>query len=194
MESHPRNNGGFTLVELLIVLTIILVLASIGIASYLQAGKQTRDKIRLTDMAELEYTLELYYSVNGEYPKTVNGDGTEAFEYFVGVLDPKYIATIPTDPLVKTYTDADMKKVYNYSTFWDDDGVAPGVNDGQGYILITKLESKKDYPYCYIVGGNRAEPSTVYDEEKGLSNGWPIGQYGEANIADKNCKDLIKKQ
>jgi len=78
MKNHPnlRNRaGGFTMIELLAVVTIIVILASltIGGLSYFnrkQAESKTRVQLKLIANA-----LEAYKSDNGEYPLATNPDG-----------------------------------------------------------------------------------------------------------------------
>lgn len=63
---------GFTLIELMIVFSIIGVLATIGIISYASFLKQSRVVKRKTDLQELRVALEVYRGDhNGTYPATV---------------------------------------------------------------------------------------------------------------------------
>src|SRR5579863_3533942 len=61
---------GFTLIEILIVVAIIAILASIvlvGLGPTQQAGRDAR---RLSDLHEVQNGLELYYNSCGYYPGT----------------------------------------------------------------------------------------------------------------------------
>jgi type IV pilus assembly protein PilA len=65
----PANWQGFSLLELLIVIAIIGILVSVGVASYSQAQKKTRDSRRTSDMKAIQAAWEQYYSDNnGSYP------------------------------------------------------------------------------------------------------------------------------
>ena len=62
------NRKGFTLIEILIVVAIIAILASIvlvGLGPSQQAGRDAR---RLSDLREVQTGLELYYNQCGFYP------------------------------------------------------------------------------------------------------------------------------
>jgi prepilin-type N-terminal cleavage/methylation domain-containing protein len=60
---------GFSLVELLVAIAIILILLSIVSASIVEARKDSRDKRRVTDIANLAHALTLYKEKHREYPK-----------------------------------------------------------------------------------------------------------------------------
>lgn len=63
------NKGkGFTLLELLIVIALIGILVSIGVVSYSQAQKKTRDSRREGDLKSLQAAYEQYNSDWGAYP------------------------------------------------------------------------------------------------------------------------------
>ncbi len=63
-----NERKGFTLIEILIVVAIIAILASVvlvGLGPTQQAGRDAR---RLSDLHEVQNGLELYYNKNGAYP------------------------------------------------------------------------------------------------------------------------------
>lgn len=81
---------GFTLMELLIVIALIGILVTMGVASYGTAQVKSRDSRRKTDMKVIQNAFEQYYSENnGDYPpdEAIKTDGT----YFPGGFpkDPK---------------------------------------------------------------------------------------------------------
>ena len=82
------SREGFTMIEVLVVATIIGVLASIGLVSYQSANKKSRDGKRKADMEQIRSALEIHKSDNGDYPAT--GDLAE--------LVPNYMSSIPEPP------------------------------------------------------------------------------------------------
>lgn len=63
-----NKKRGFTLIEILIVVAIIGVLASIVLVGLGPAQRQGRDARRLSDMKQMQTALELYFQKCGFYP------------------------------------------------------------------------------------------------------------------------------
>jgi len=63
-----KNEKGFTLVELALVLMIIAVLAGIAIPSYLSMKDRSKESATKTEMASIAESLESYKSDSGHYP------------------------------------------------------------------------------------------------------------------------------
>lgn len=96
-----KNSKAFTLVELLIVMSIIGVLASIGIGSFMTAQMRGRDTQRKSDLKQVSHALELYYSDHGKYPDSSLVVWGSEF------TDGKtvYFKILPEDPVsAQTYT------------------------------------------------------------------------------------------
>lgn len=92
-----RAPNGFTLLELLVSVTILAVLTAIAITSYASINKRGRDAKRKTDLEQVRSALEMYRADNGYYPST-------GAPYFTNVtnlstdLVSTYMPAIPTDP------------------------------------------------------------------------------------------------
>lgn len=65
-----KQQIGFTIVELLIVIVIIGILAAITIVAYNGTQARARDSQRMTDLRSIQKALELYKVQNGSYPPT----------------------------------------------------------------------------------------------------------------------------
>ena len=59
---------GFTLIELLLVVAIISILISIGLASFTTAQKRSRNAQRKADLAKVAQALETFYGDFNQYP------------------------------------------------------------------------------------------------------------------------------
>lgn len=87
---------GFTLVELLVVVFIIGLLASVVTISASASRAQSRDAKRKADLQLVASSLELYYAANRTYPK-----GFAQWEWATlrQELVPDYASSVPSDPL-----------------------------------------------------------------------------------------------
>src|SRR3989344_1525650 len=59
---------GFSLIELLVVITIIAILIGAGTVSYNNAQQKGRDGKRKSDLKAIQQALEQYFQQNGKYP------------------------------------------------------------------------------------------------------------------------------
>lgn len=107
------KSRGFTLVELLVTITIIAVLAAIGLVAYSMALKQGRDSKRQTDLRAIQSALEQYNSDQLFYPYTGTANGLDTllaasppptFTSSIGQPSPfpspvkTYMNSLPQDP------------------------------------------------------------------------------------------------
>lgn len=66
------SRKGFTLLELIIVISIIAVLSTIGLNAYTSVQRSARDTRRKSDLKEMQTALETFRAENGRYPDTCN--------------------------------------------------------------------------------------------------------------------------
>lgn len=93
-----KNKSGFTLLEILVVIGIIIVLVGMVTSSYSTAQKKARDSKRQSDLKMIQNAMEQYYSICGyQYPTDISH----------GIVCPTgsiaIITSIPVDPLTTPY-------------------------------------------------------------------------------------------
>jgi len=95
-----RREGAFTLIELMVAVSIVAILATIGLTIYNTAQSSARDGKRTQDISEIQKALEQYYAVNGSYPAALtnmSSQGSSGTGYFQN-------GAAPTDPGATAYT------------------------------------------------------------------------------------------
>lgn len=134
MQKQSKNKQrGFTLVEVLVVISIIGMLSSIILTSFNTARKRGRDARRIADIRQLNTAIQLYINSNGHAPYvgTYNcspqnaGDGScnsvtevnsDQWNELKNELSP-FISKIPTDPCgVKCFSSSPLT-FYAYAYF-----------------------------------------------------------------------------
>lgn len=105
MKKHPlkKRQAGFTIIEMLIVVTILAMLAGV-LVPVLQEGQQTaRDSRRMQDLRTVQSALADYFRAVGQYPDTTdawqtdNDNGYGSAGYIPGLV-PTYLSALPRDP------------------------------------------------------------------------------------------------
>jgi len=115
--SRCARNKGFTLIEMLIVITIIALLASLILVGMGGARAKARDARRIADLRSVQNALELYYASNSAYSDATTWTDLKTDLATVGS------SQIPNDP--------DKTKSYQYCS--EDNNLS--------YILAAQLET-----------------------------------------------------
>ena len=105
-HTHQTHSRGFTLIELLVVIAIIGILSGVILASLSSARAKGRDAARQAAIHNIQNALELYFTVNGQYPPAggataPNGawstSNDASWTTLQTALHP-YISSLPQDP------------------------------------------------------------------------------------------------
>lgn len=72
MVSLKRKQQGFTIVELLIVIVVIGILATLVITTFTGIQQKARDTKRQTDINAMRTQIEAYFTQTGKYPTLAN--------------------------------------------------------------------------------------------------------------------------
>ena len=89
-----KKNSGFTLMELLIVIAILGILATIGLGSFRSAQIKGRDAQRKSDLTQIQKALEMYYNDYSGYPETLPAGGGS----WLDAKGTLYMKEVPKDP------------------------------------------------------------------------------------------------
>ena len=89
--SGRSGQGGWTLVELTIVISLITVLAAIALVGYRNAITSAKEAVLKEDLFRMRDAIDQYYADRAEYPSTLESLVTDG-----------YLRTIPEDPLTRS--------------------------------------------------------------------------------------------
>jgi len=88
-----KQDAGFTLVELMIVMAIIGVLAMVAVPSYIQALKHAREAVLMEDLRTMRSAIDSYTMDKQKAPQSLDD-----------LIQDGYLKTIPKDPMTNSNT------------------------------------------------------------------------------------------
>ena len=86
-----RAQGGFTLIEVLIVVTLIVVLAGIGLATYSTSIARSKEAVLREDLYRLRDALDQYNADKGHWPSDL-----------ASLVSDGYMRSVPKDPITNS--------------------------------------------------------------------------------------------
>src|SRR5262245_62027339 len=81
-----RRERGFTLIELVVVMSLIILLATIGLTAYTSSVRRGKEAVLREDLFRMRDAIDQYYADKGKYP----ADLTE-------LVSAGYIRRVPED-------------------------------------------------------------------------------------------------
>jgi type II secretion system protein G len=97
MSRHTKGQRGFTLIELMVVVAVIGILASIGIAIFANATARSRVAKAQADVRSLATAVSTYTAHMGTLPPTL-ADLTSPAVSPQGLTAGQFMPVIPTPP------------------------------------------------------------------------------------------------
>jgi general secretion pathway protein G len=114
MRSRSGERG-FTLVELMIVMTIIGILAAIAIPSYIRAVQKAREAVLKEDLHTLRTAIDSYTVDKEKAPQSLDD-----------LVQAGYLKAVPVDPMTSR---SDTWMTSESDTMTDIDETAGGMDD-----------------------------------------------------------------
>jgi general secretion pathway protein G len=107
MTVTRRVEAGFTLLELIIVVAIIGILATIAMPKLLHTPDKAKEAVLRTDLRTFRDVIDQYYADKGKYPETLEA-----------LVEEEYMRKIPVDPMTKSadtwvpqYEEPDLEEI-----------------------------------------------------------------------------------
>jgi len=146
--------GGFTLIELMIVVTIIGILAAIAVPNYQWSVIKTKEAVLREDLYSFRTTIDQFFADQGKYPDTLNE-----------LVDKRYLREIPKDPFTKVIDT------------WVTVAPPPETSPSQGMQNTLQPAALGSIPLAGAASG----PGNVYDVHSGSNlvgtNGVPYNEW-----------------
>jgi general secretion pathway protein G len=93
MRGQNGQRPGFTLIEMIIVFTLIGILVGLGLPQYQTAAKRAREAVLKEDLFQFRKLIDQYYLDKRTYPASLQT-----------LVEEKYLRTIPVDPITNSAT------------------------------------------------------------------------------------------
>ena len=120
---------GFTLVELLVVISIIVILAAMGMVQYRNSVIHAREAVLKEDLFRMRDAIDQYYADKMKYPSALED-----------LVSGGYLREIPVDPFTNS---KDTWQAINAEPNVNDTTAQPGVYDVKSGSEETSLDGTR---------------------------------------------------
>jgi general secretion pathway protein G len=86
-----RDSRGFTMIELMVVMSLIVILATMGLVQYRQSIVRSQEAVLKEDLFRLRDAIDQYYADKNQYPATLETLVTDG-----------YLRALPKDPFTSS--------------------------------------------------------------------------------------------
>lgn len=154
-------NRAFTLIEMLVVISLIGILAGLALISFSSSQKQARDTNRKSDLKQYQTALETFANISsGLYASRGNLAGAYAF------LCPDLNTLL--NPDITCIEDPKYSSDSTYTYYYNSDGTGSGTVTATTYVLWAKLENKANTYWVVCSTGQNGETTTVPSDTNGV--------------------------
>jgi general secretion pathway protein G len=115
------TDRGFTLIELVVVVTLLVILSTIGMAQYTRSVVYAREATLKEDLFRMRDAIDQYYADKNQYPATLDA-----------LVSEGYLRKIPEDPFTKS------------NTSWQTVPAEPDPNNPSAEVGINDVKSGSD--------------------------------------------------
>lgn len=110
-----NKQRGFTLIEVLIVITLVMILAGVGLATYTNSVRRAREATLKEDLFRMRDAMDQYYADKNKWPSALQD-----------LVSDGYLRAIPKDPFTDS---ADTWQVDNAEPDPNNPAAEPGIDD-----------------------------------------------------------------
>jgi len=91
LKLNKNSQRGFTLIELMIVMTVVGILASIAVPNYQRHLIKAREAVLMEDLYQMRRAIDAYFADNIKYPDSLDD-----------LVANKYLRDVPKDPFTES--------------------------------------------------------------------------------------------
>lgn len=91
LRRYRRDTDGFTLVELLVVMSLIIVLATISLATYTNSVQRGKEAVLRENLYRMRDAIDQHYADKGKYPESLQE-----------LVSAGYLRRVPEDPMTQS--------------------------------------------------------------------------------------------
>ena len=141
LKKKSKDSKGFTIVELLIVIVVIAILATLVIVTFEGIQQKARDSKRQTDVDALASHLAAFYANNGYYPTVTDLQTASWVSSNMKGFDPSAL-TDPKGNAITGNAPASGTYAYSYVTVGcTTSSPSSSTNECTSFTLTAELEA-----------------------------------------------------
>jgi general secretion pathway protein G len=91
MRRPCRRPNGFTLLELVVIMTIVALLTTVGLVGYREKVRSAKEAVLREDLFQFNHSLDQYRADRGKYPSSLNA-----------LVEYGYLRALPVDPMTQS--------------------------------------------------------------------------------------------
>ena len=91
IQTGKPSERGFTFIEITVVIAILMVLATIGLAQYRNGVVHSKEAVLREDLFRMKDAIDQYYADKGQYPESLSA-----------LVSAGYMREVPEDPMTRS--------------------------------------------------------------------------------------------
>jgi general secretion pathway protein G len=121
---------GFTLIEVMIVVTLVVILASVGMATYTNSVHRAREAVLKEDLFRMRDAIDQFYADRNQYPQGLED-----------LVSEGYLREVPKDPMTDSAETWNVEQSENDAN--NPAAIAGIVNVRSGSEAVSPLDGSK---------------------------------------------------
>lgn len=91
LSQGGRRTGGFTMIELVVVMAVLGLLLSLAVPRYMASLERGREQVAQNNLAQMREAIDRFYGDNARYPNQLDE-----------LVSKRYLRAVPLNPYTET--------------------------------------------------------------------------------------------